>query len=362
MAFVYGDRVKETSLTSGTGIMALGGPAVGFQSFSTGVGVGNECFYGIVNTTDDTWEMGRGTVGPGTLSRDTVISSTNSNLLVNFVAGQKVVYTTVPRDFFESVLDVPGHEVIDHTVSPFNLMDTTAHGLVDHASPPFSLLPTANLPTEHASIDHKAGPFNLLDSTAHGLINHNAAPLSLLDLAAHESVNHLAAPFSLLDEPAHNALPHSGLPYLPAGTALGKLVQMKALPVPLPKVAIYTGIPNDGSIPLVTEGTEVGSVKFTPSSSSNRIVTLAYSSFSIVFYTAVMVLFRDSTALAVSFAQANSQVTTSTHPLMHEQAAGTTSEIDYSLRFGVTPGAGQWFNIGEYGLSDTILIIMEIEP
>ena len=82
MAFVYGDRVKETSLSGGLGAMALGGPTLGFQSFAVGVGVANECFYGIVDTSTDEWEMGRGTVGPGTLARDTVISSSSSNLPV----------------------------------------------------------------------------------------------------------------------------------------------------------------------------------------------------------------------------------------------------------------------------------------
>ena len=49
MAFIFGDRVKETSLTVGTGDMILGGPTAGFVSFGTGVGMGNECFYGILD-------------------------------------------------------------------------------------------------------------------------------------------------------------------------------------------------------------------------------------------------------------------------------------------------------------------------
>lgn len=218
MAFVYGDRVKETSLTNGDGTLTLGGATVGFQSFAIGVGVANECFYGIVNTNDDTWEMGRGTVGPGTLSRDTVISSTNSNLLVDFTVGQKVVYTTVPRTFYEAALDAISHAAIDHTAAPLNLLDLGAHQGIDHTAAPFNLLATTQLPAEHELINHLAAPFNLLDIPAHNVIDHTAGPFNLLTSPLHESINHLAAPFNLLDEGQHDILDHTGLPGIPDPT------------------------------------------------------------------------------------------------------------------------------------------------
>ena len=205
MAFVYGDRVKETSLSVGTGPMVLGGPTTGFVDFVTGIGIGNECFYGIINTIDNTWEMGRGTVGAGTLTRDTVFSSSNSDLIVNFVTGDKLVYTTIPEVFFAGALDSASHALEDHTVGPLNLLDVTTHSAIDHTAAPLSLLTAA----AHDVIDHTLAPFNLLDATAHDAIDHTLAPLSLLDEPAHALVDHTLSPFFLLDTTAHAALDHA---------------------------------------------------------------------------------------------------------------------------------------------------------
>jgi len=73
MSLVLSDRVKETSTTSGTGTIVLGGAVGGFVSFSSGVGEGNKTYYVIEN--DTRWEIGVGTFSSGSLSRDTVLSS-----------------------------------------------------------------------------------------------------------------------------------------------------------------------------------------------------------------------------------------------------------------------------------------------
>lgn len=205
MAFVYGDRVKETSLSVGTGPFTLGGATAGFQSFLAGVGLGNETFYGILNTLDNTWEMGRGTVGASTITRDTVFSSSNSNNLVNFGIGDKIVYTTVPNTFYSAALDAPTHELIDHTVGPLNLLDATAHSTVDHTAAPLNLLSAA----AHDLVDHTAAPLSLLDVPAHEGVDHTAAPLNLMDTTAHGLVDHTIGPLFLLNSTAHATVDHS---------------------------------------------------------------------------------------------------------------------------------------------------------
>lgn len=95
MALVIADRVKETTATTGTGTLTLAGAADGFQSFSA-IGDGNTTYYTITDDTD--WEVGIGTytLSGTTLSRDTILSSSNSGSAVNWSAGDKDVFVTVP--------------------------------------------------------------------------------------------------------------------------------------------------------------------------------------------------------------------------------------------------------------------------
>jgi len=97
MALVVKDRVKETTTTTGTGTITLAGAADGYQSFSV-IGNGNTTYYAIVG--GDEWEVGVGTYTSSgtTLSRDTVLESSNSGNAVNFSSGEKQVFCTYPAE------------------------------------------------------------------------------------------------------------------------------------------------------------------------------------------------------------------------------------------------------------------------
>jgi hypothetical protein len=119
MALVINDRVKETSTTTGTGTLNLAGAETGYESFVSGVGTGNKTYYAIELNSANEWEVGIGTVtsgSPDTLSRDTIISSSNSDAAVTFSAGTKNVFCTLPAK---------------KTISP--VMDATTF-VVTHAS------------------------------------------------------------------------------------------------------------------------------------------------------------------------------------------------------------------------------------
>ena len=100
MAFVVKDRVKVTSTTAGTGTYTLGSAVAGFQDFSA-VGDTNQTYYCATNGTD--WEVGIGTYTSSgtTLSRDTILESSNSNAAGNWGAGSKDVFCTFPADATE---------------------------------------------------------------------------------------------------------------------------------------------------------------------------------------------------------------------------------------------------------------------
>jgi hypothetical protein len=96
MALQLADRVRETTSTVGTGAVTLGGAVSGYVSFSSVITNGNTTYYVIVTTTGSAWEVGVGTYSSGTLTRDTVLDSSNSNALVNFQAGTKYVFIAQP--------------------------------------------------------------------------------------------------------------------------------------------------------------------------------------------------------------------------------------------------------------------------
>ena len=100
MAFVLADRVKETTTTTGTGTVTLAGASTGFQSFSA-IGNGNNTYYTIAGQGTAEWEVGIGTYTSSgtTLSRDTVLSSSNAGSKVNFSSGTKDVFVTYPAEY-----------------------------------------------------------------------------------------------------------------------------------------------------------------------------------------------------------------------------------------------------------------------
>jgi hypothetical protein len=98
MGLVLADRVKERSRSAGTGDFTLDGNIDGFRTFAA-VGDGNETYYGITDAAGN-WEIGRGTYTSATttLSRDSILSSSNSNLHVDFPRGAKNVFCTFPAE------------------------------------------------------------------------------------------------------------------------------------------------------------------------------------------------------------------------------------------------------------------------
>lgn len=98
MAFLVADRVRENSVTTGTGTLNLTGSPIGYQTFLSAIGSGNSTYYVISNPGVNEWEVGIGTVGAGTLARTTVLASSTGTSLVSFTAGTKDVFVTYPAE------------------------------------------------------------------------------------------------------------------------------------------------------------------------------------------------------------------------------------------------------------------------
>ena len=97
MALIVKDRVKQQTTTTGTGTYTLSGSFDSFQTFAE-IGDGNTTYYCCTDGTD--FEIGRGafTASGTTLSRDEILSSSNSDAKVNWSAGTRTIYCTQPAD------------------------------------------------------------------------------------------------------------------------------------------------------------------------------------------------------------------------------------------------------------------------
>ena len=100
MALAINNRVRETTSTTGTGAVTLAGAVDGFQTFAAGIGNSNTTYYAISLNTANEWEVGLGTLNgdSSTLTRTTVLESSNSDSAVDFAAGSKEVFCTLPSE------------------------------------------------------------------------------------------------------------------------------------------------------------------------------------------------------------------------------------------------------------------------
>ena len=118
MALVLNDRVKETTTTTGTGTLTLAGAVTGFETFAAGVGNSNTTYYAVTLPGTSEFEVGLGTLSSdsSTIARTTIISSSNSDSAVNFSAGTKTIFCTIPAS--KSVfLDASGNTTLGADLS-----------------------------------------------------------------------------------------------------------------------------------------------------------------------------------------------------------------------------------------------------
>ena len=104
MPLILKDRVRETTTATGTGVVTLAGAVLGYQAFSV-IGDGNTTYYCIAGQLTSQWEVGIGTYNltGNTLTRNTILASSNNDLVVNFSSGIKDIFVTYPANVFSAV-------------------------------------------------------------------------------------------------------------------------------------------------------------------------------------------------------------------------------------------------------------------
>lgn len=89
------DRVKQITLTEGTGTISLSSTPAGFQSFSNVFSNDDQTYYVIENK--NTWEVGRGVYNNGAITRTEILDSSNNGQRIN-LSGRSNVFVTLPAD------------------------------------------------------------------------------------------------------------------------------------------------------------------------------------------------------------------------------------------------------------------------
>ena len=93
---IFRDRVKDTTTSTGTGNLTLSGTApTGFQNFNAAFGTNVLFYYAVVGGAE--WEVGEAYLSASTtMVRSEILASSNSGAAVNFSAGTKDVFCTLP--------------------------------------------------------------------------------------------------------------------------------------------------------------------------------------------------------------------------------------------------------------------------
>jgi hypothetical protein len=149
MPFLF-DRVKETTTTTGTGNLTLGGAVSGFRTFASVLSSSDTVYYVIEEPSTGAWETGVGTfTSPTTLARTTINSSSNSNNAVNLAAGTKYVFISATWTALQVAqawvtFTVSGGSVSTTATGKINVSSVTRNGAGDFTINFTTAMPNAN--------------------------------------------------------------------------------------------------------------------------------------------------------------------------------------------------------------------------
>ena len=185
MALKIADRVRETTTTTGTGTINLGGAVTYFETFAANLSNSDTTYYAIVDNTNGDFAVGLGTFAtgsPNTLARTTPISSSNSNSAVNFGAGTKDVFITTPASKM-AFLNASGSlissggtslmEVVNDTTPQLGGdLDVNSNGIVSTSNGNIALTPNGTgVVRIDGNVDIQSGTIDLKNSGSRSKIN-----------------------------------------------------------------------------------------------------------------------------------------------------------------------------------------------
>jgi hypothetical protein len=101
MALQLNDRVKESSITTGVAPIVLTGSPTGYQNVASSISTSNTFPYVVELVGGSEWEIGVGQYvsSNNSIIRTQILNSSNSSNIVNFSAGTKNVFISVPAAY-----------------------------------------------------------------------------------------------------------------------------------------------------------------------------------------------------------------------------------------------------------------------
>ena len=100
MALV-GDRIKETTVTQGTGNITLAGAVAQFITFNSEFGIGPNFYYALIDGDGINWETGQGYLSNSTtLVRNQIHESTNGGAAINLSANTHSIFSSAVAEMF----------------------------------------------------------------------------------------------------------------------------------------------------------------------------------------------------------------------------------------------------------------------
>jgi hypothetical protein len=335
---MLGHRVRETTNTAGVGTISLGGAVgTGFRTFRDEFASGSKVFYVIANAdsaANGDYEIGIGTLThgtPDTLTRDTVLDSSNSGNKLN-LSGVYSVFNDI------SAVYTP----VDRTAESIASAATTNIGAaagnfvhVTGSTGPITSFGTAPVAGRRVTVTFDSTPTitHGANLVLPGAANIVAAAGDVATFRADTTTKWVCEGYTKAN----------GQP--PVGGKIAQVVNFQT-------GAVATGttqVPSDDTIPQQTEGDEYMTLAITPKNASSTLIVEvvwcgAHSAASVV---AIVALFRDSAADAVAVVAANALINNGSFghlTMMHKESAGSTATTTFKVRAGGNAAGTTTFN------------------
>jgi hypothetical protein len=116
MPYRVGDRVLETSTTTGTGTITLAGAVTGYRAFSSVATNDGDWFIYVIDAGTGLWEVGKGVRASSTTftraAADVIAGSSGAGVLVNFLSGTKNVWMDIASSTHQAARLDPSRNII----------------------------------------------------------------------------------------------------------------------------------------------------------------------------------------------------------------------------------------------------------